>query len=295
MSEPTARRHAPVRGRPLSDVFADISRDEVAARFWAKISKDGPVPEHCPELGPCWVWTGDHTSTGYGLLRRVGAHRVAMWLATAEEADGRHVLHRCDNPPCVRRSHLRYGTHKQNMEEMAERGRAAKPGLKLTDEQAEELRQRYAAGERIADLMVAYGVSQQQASRIVSGRTRKLAPVETEWRTRGLTTQRSKLTAEQRADVRRRRLAGESPTALAREFEISQPYVNEITYGRERRPRGHEPSRAPRPPLPVEVVRDIRAAHALGTVSQAQLAQKFGVPATSISRIVNGLTYRDVI
>lgn len=27
-------------------------------RFWAKVNKEGSVPEHCPEIGPCWTWTG---------------------------------------------------------------------------------------------------------------------------------------------------------------------------------------------------------------------------------------------
>ena len=26
-------------------------------RFWRKVDKNGPIPEHRPELGPCWVWT----------------------------------------------------------------------------------------------------------------------------------------------------------------------------------------------------------------------------------------------
>lgn len=26
-------------------------------KFWEKVNKHGPVPEHCPELGPCWIWT----------------------------------------------------------------------------------------------------------------------------------------------------------------------------------------------------------------------------------------------
>jgi hypothetical protein len=26
-------------------------------RFWSKVDRNGPVPEHRPELGPCWVWT----------------------------------------------------------------------------------------------------------------------------------------------------------------------------------------------------------------------------------------------
>lgn len=38
-----------------------------AERFWEKVNKDGPIPEHRPELGPCWLWTGHiNRQTGYG-------------------------------------------------------------------------------------------------------------------------------------------------------------------------------------------------------------------------------------
>jgi hypothetical protein len=30
--------------------------DKIIERFWAKVNKDGPIPEHCSELGKCWVW-----------------------------------------------------------------------------------------------------------------------------------------------------------------------------------------------------------------------------------------------
>ena len=26
-------------------------------RFWAKVNKNGPVPDYDPSLGPCWIWT----------------------------------------------------------------------------------------------------------------------------------------------------------------------------------------------------------------------------------------------
>src|SRR6478609_5365672 len=36
-------------------------------RFWKKVDKNGPIPAHRPELGPCWIWTGWICSgTGYG-------------------------------------------------------------------------------------------------------------------------------------------------------------------------------------------------------------------------------------
>jgi hypothetical protein len=107
------------------------------AQFWANVSKDGPVPEHEPELGPCWPWTGPQDEAGYGLFhyteqtgrpKRTRAHR---WLLghlrgkplsrdVVGEEDG---CHRCDNPPCCNPAHLYVGTRKQNIGDAVERTR----------------------------------------------------------------------------------------------------------------------------------------------------------------------------
>lgn len=293
MSERKRARRPSLRGRPLSEIFADWTRAELEARFYVKVNQDGPVPAHRPELGHCYVWTGDHSPSGYGLLRRVGAHRVALWLATGEEPGSRHTLHHCDNPPCVRPSHLHYGTHRRNMEEMAERGRAAKPGLKLTDAQVQELRQRYAAGEKIRDLRHGYGISQQQANRIVAGVTRKLAPVDVEWRARGLRDSRSRLTAEQRQEIRDRRAAGEPVASVAASYGISEPYVSEVVNGRPHRNR--HPSGPPRVRVTHDLVREIRSLYATGEFRQADLASRYGIERSYVSRIVARAVYADVV
>jgi hypothetical protein len=47
------------------------------------------------------------------------AHRVA-W---GDVPENMLVLHRCDNPPCVRRSHLFLGRHLENQQDKVAKGR----------------------------------------------------------------------------------------------------------------------------------------------------------------------------
>lgn len=79
-----------------------------------------------PNTG-CLLWTGAIRSNGYPVLwvagRLVNASHVAMFL-TDGAWPTEWVLHRCDTPPCVERSHLFDGTHADNMADMASKGRA---------------------------------------------------------------------------------------------------------------------------------------------------------------------------
>jgi len=96
----------------------DLHSAEPAARFEAHVDKSGD----------CWKWTGPLSDGGYGkfscgqVKRR--AHRVAYEMYVGPIPDGMHVLHRCDNPPCVNPTHLFLGTHLDNMRDMEAKGRA---------------------------------------------------------------------------------------------------------------------------------------------------------------------------
>lgn len=94
---------------------------DILSRFWAKVDKSGPVPEHRPELGPCWVWTGSTNGRGYGELRIHGrkwyAHRFAfVALGGNELPDGFDLDHLCRTRPCVRPEHLEAVTRLQNVQ-----------------------------------------------------------------------------------------------------------------------------------------------------------------------------------
>ena len=111
---------------------------ETIKRFWAKVNKDGPVPPHAPELGPCWIWMASLRNKGYGAfaytcdgtLIQDRASRVSFVLSGGVLCDGECVLHRCDVPGCVNPSHLFAGTTAVNNEDMRKKGRRVPGGSK---------------------------------------------------------------------------------------------------------------------------------------------------------------------
>jgi len=89
-------------------------------RFWAKVNKNGPVPENCPDLGECWLWTAGRNRDGYGLFR-IGSrtdgtrrHVLAHVYAAGLAGNNLEWDHLCRNRACIRPSHLERVTHRQN-------------------------------------------------------------------------------------------------------------------------------------------------------------------------------------
>lgn len=134
----------------------------------------------------CWPWKGNTCATGYGIVwdtkrrKQVYAHRLAWEMENdAAIPEGAHVLHSCDNPPCVNPAHLSLGTHQENMRQKAERGRApsiageSAPNSKLTATQVAEIRRMVAAGVSQRKTAAAFGVSQPTISYIVRGKAWK--------------------------------------------------------------------------------------------------------------------------
>ena len=139
-----------------------IMRDRdksLAERFWSKVDKSGK----------CWLWTGDAVGAkgkAYGRLRANGVKTLAShvaWFLHTGVWPTLNVLHKCDNPPCVRFSHLFQGNTTINMQDMIAKGRAVHPNgeangqSKLTAKQVQSIRRLDSSQRSIAAI---FGVSQ---------------------------------------------------------------------------------------------------------------------------------------
>jgi hypothetical protein len=101
----------------------------VTERFWAMVNK----------TEGCWLWMGCKRWDGYGRYnlgpsRQMTAHRRSWELTHGVTLSPKvHVLHLCDNPPCVNPAHLRTGTHLENMADCSRKGRVGNRKLKPED------------------------------------------------------------------------------------------------------------------------------------------------------------------
>ena len=164
------------------------------ALFWSRVDKNGPVPAGRPDLGPCWLWTACLVR-GYGRFTRsnmpVSASRAVLeeWLGRPL-AVGEWALHRCDNKPCVRLTHLYAGSHADNMRDAVARDRMAKgarhgthlhpasvrrgarnAAAKLNEATVREARRLAGEGHSMSQLAHRFGVSKSAVWFAVTGQT----------------------------------------------------------------------------------------------------------------------------
>lgn len=121
--------------------------------------------------GDCWVWTGVKNPHGYGrgydcdTMKTQYAHRISFEIFYGEKPE--EILHECDNTSCVKPTHLRAGTHVENMRDMAAKARGNT--AKLTADQVREIRE---IGE-MRGLAKRYGVSRHTIRQIIKRETWK--------------------------------------------------------------------------------------------------------------------------
>lgn len=94
------------------------ARKNTVADFWKKVERGTG----------CWNWTKGKDDDGYGVFSWQGnlikAHRFSWELYHRRSVpDGLCVLHTCDNPSCVRPTHLFVGTQADNGKDRDQKGR----------------------------------------------------------------------------------------------------------------------------------------------------------------------------
>ncbi len=138
-------------------------------RFWKKVRKSEG----------CWIWEGCRHPDGYGRFWLNGkhqpAHRVAYAITHGPIPEGLWVLHRCDNPPCVRPDHLFLGTSLDNVSDRDRKGRGADvsgerhPRARLTRSDVLNIRAAKKNGIRATVIAEQFRVHRCHIGRIVAG------------------------------------------------------------------------------------------------------------------------------
>tara|TARA_R110000868_G_scaffold107409_1_gene293918 strand:- start:2881 stop:3432 length:552 start_codon:yes stop_codon:yes gene_type:complete len=138
----------------------------------------------------CWLWKLQLDRDGYGKTVGVDgtestrSNRMACYLKTG--VWGKQALHSCDVANCVNPAHLRWGTHKENMEDKKNRNRTKMPKTirpkpaKVTTDQVNEIRALHKETDPAKKLTVEniakrFNISYTQTQRIISGKCWKPA------------------------------------------------------------------------------------------------------------------------
>jgi len=142
----------------------------ISDRFWLHVKKSKG----------CWIWTGAKRD-GYGRIgggpgkNALQAHRVSWELEYGPIPEGKCVLHRCDNPPCVRPRHLFLGTKFENAVDRDRKGRRKTgriyPGSqcktsKLIEKQVLRLRRLRTQGWTLIQLAIEFDIHYTHVRRI---------------------------------------------------------------------------------------------------------------------------------
>lgn len=144
----------------------------IEARILARLTRSGE----------CWEWCGATNQYGYGRIRIGGratgklhaVHRVMYGIYCAPVPAELDVLHTCDNPACVKPTHLFIGTHTDNMKDKERKRRGNHPkgneraNAKLNDARAAEIIA--SRGTPQKELAARFGVSVQTIAAVQTGR-----------------------------------------------------------------------------------------------------------------------------
>ena len=130
----------------------------------------------------CIEYIGARNTDGYGTIRyknkTYSVHKLYWILKKGLISPGLCVLHHCDNPPCCNLEHLWVGTHKDNINDRQRKGRSRGRGIKgenhykakLTNQQAEEIRQLRKEGKLLREIAIKFNMSQAIVSVICANK-----------------------------------------------------------------------------------------------------------------------------
>lgn len=128
----------------------------------------------------CWEWTRGKSVDGYGRVlyygKNITTHRLVWLLKYGVHPGPMHVLHSCDNPPCINPDHLKLGTHSENMEDMTRRGHRVhlpgdkNPAARLSASEVELIKDLLEQGMRGTNIAKLFNVHKTTISHIKVGR-----------------------------------------------------------------------------------------------------------------------------
>jgi hypothetical protein len=124
----------------------------------------------CEVVGECWVWRGAVNNRGYAQVRRQAelylVSRLVYTACHGPLGPGQCACHHCDNPPCIRPTHLFAGTARDNAHDMRRKGRFVPTPRRLSTAQARAIRARGGSTTREA-LAAEYGVSRRTIYNVI--------------------------------------------------------------------------------------------------------------------------------
>ena len=148
-------------------------------RLKQRIRDGSPV-----DANGCWIWKGS-TKNGYGQItvndENRYTHHLAYELFIGPIPEGLQVLHKCDVKRCNNPEHFFPGTQLENIQDMRDKGRGAKPPVHrglvnsnatLTDEQVAEIRHLRSISVPQREVARRFGCSQSTVWRLAHEITR---------------------------------------------------------------------------------------------------------------------------
>lgn len=202
-----------------STIWEWLDRNGIETSTWDSPEERFNQQYEVDEETGCWEWTGTRHEHGYGQIGidyiTVGAHRYSYKLHNGEIPEGAFICHKCHNPPCVNPDHLYAGDAKSNAQDAIDNGDwpeltgERQANAALTNDEAKEMRHKYAGGDTVKELSDEYSVSMGVVSRVINGVTYTDAggPTDTDTHERmarrGEDANTSKLTESDVREIRR--------------------------------------------------------------------------------------------